>query len=397
MEIRSLTCFADLSYPLQSNQWRQISTFASEARRAFADAGFRVQSIRLATQPFPEILAAAEGVPLADLAVKVEAAAKDSGVGYVSLGPAPGSLGRAGWQIAEEIPEAIASTEGVFFGASIASAQDGVDLTAISATASVIQRVSRGVANGFGNLRLAALANCGPWSPFFPVGYHGGGAFRFAVATEAADLAVRAFSQADLPAQAEEKLTALVQGEADRIVPVARGVAAKLGIDFAGIDFSLAPYPVPEKSVGQAVEALTGTEFGGRGTLFAAAMMTRAVQKAEFPKTGFCGLFLPVLEDAVLAARSQEGAYSLDHLLLYSSVCGTGLDTVPLPGDSSQNELAAILADVATLAVRLNKPLTARLMPIPGKRAGERTEFDFEYFANAAILDVRGDAPRFWR
>ena len=99
----------------------------------------------------------------------------------------------------------------------------------------------------------------------------------------------------------------------------------------------------------------------------------------------------------MLSARSLEGAYSLDHLLLYSAVCGTGLDTVPLPGDTSHDELAAILADVGTLAARLNKPLTARLMPIPGKRAGERTEFDFEYFANAGILDVRGGAPGLWR
>lgn len=395
MEIRSLTCFADLSYPLKPGQWRQISTFASEARRAFAGAGFRVQSVRLATQPFPEMLAAAGGAALVDLAVQVEAAAGDSGVGYVSLGPAPGALGERGWRCAEEIPGAIAATEGVFFGASITSA--GVDLAAISATASIIQQVSRGVANGFGNLRLAALANCAPWSPFFPVGYHGGGPFRFAIATEAADLAVQALSQGDLPADAERRLTMSIQGEADRLVPVAEGVAQRLGIGFAGIDFSLAPYPALEKSVGHAVESLTGGQFGGQGTLFAAALMTRAVQKARFPKTGFCGLMLPVLEDTVLAARSQEGAYSLDHLLLYSAVCGTGLDTVPLPGDVSQSELAAILADVATLAVRLNKPLTARLMPIPGKRAGERTEFDFEYFASAAILDVRGDAPGLWR
>jgi hypothetical protein len=397
MEIRSLTCFADLAYPLHPAQWRQIARFASEARRAFADEGFHVQSVRLATQPFPEILASAEAVPLAQLSVEVEAAAKDSGVSYVSLGPAPGSLGKAGWRPAEEIPEAIAATEGVFFGASIASAAHGADLQGIAAMASVIQRVSRGVANGFGNLRLAALANCGPWSPFFPVAYHGGGAFRFAVATEAADLAVSAFSEASSPAQAEELLTSLVQCEADRIVPVARRVAESLGIGFGGIDFSLAPYPTLEKSVGHAVEALTGGRFGARGTLFAAAMMTRAIQSADFPKVGFCGLMLPVLEDTVLSARSLEGAYSLDHLLLYSAVCGTGLDTVPLPGDTSHDELAAILADVGTLAARLNKPLTARLMPIPGKRAGERTEFDFEYFANAGILDVRGGAPGLWR
>jgi uncharacterized protein (UPF0210 family) len=96
-----------------------------------------------------------------------------------------------------------------------------------------------------------------------------------------------------------------------------------------------------------------------------------------------------------MAQRSAENLYTLDSLLLYSAVCGTGLDTVPLPGDVTVDELAAILLDMATLAVVANKPLTARLMPIPGKQAGEVTDFDFPYFANARILDVRRHgAPR---
>lgn len=397
MEIRSLTGFVDLAYPLQPSQWEAVARFASAARRAFTDAGYRVQSIRLATQPFPVFSADVEAFSLPDAAVEIESAARDAGVDYVSLGPAPGATPAFGWHLAEEIPDAIAATQAVFFGATIASPTVGVDAEGIRRAASLIRRVSRTVANGFGNLRLAALANCAPWSPFFPVAYHGGGAARFAVATEAADLAVQAFSQEQSVQQAEADLRARVQSHADRITETARALAQELSMGFAGIDFSLAPYPTPERSVAQAVEALTGDRFGARGTLFAAALMTRAVQSAEFPKTGFCGLFLPVLEDAVLARRSREGAYTLDHLYLFSAVCGAGLDTVPLPGDTTEEELAAILWDLAALSTRLGKPLTARLMPIPGKQAGEITEFDFEYFANAAILGVGGRAPRIGR
>jgi uncharacterized protein (UPF0210 family) len=96
------------------------------------------------------------------------------------------------------------------------------------------------------------------------------------------------------------------------------------------------------------------------------------------------------LEDSILAQRSGEGLYTLDSLLLYSAVCGTGLDTIPLPGDVSVEETASILLDVATLALVADKPLTARLMPIPGNKAGDVTNFDFPYFANARILEVRG-------
>jgi len=101
---------------------------------------------------------------------------------------------------------------------------------------------------------------------------------------------------------------------------------------------------------------------------------------------------LPVLEDTTLAARTS--LFTLHSLLLYSTVCGTGLDTVPLPGDTSADALAAILLDLATLAAKLGKPLTARLMPIPGSCAGDETHFDFEYFAGARVMNSNARAVK---
>jgi len=95
---------------------------------------------------------------------------------------------------------------------------------------------------------------------------------------------------------------------------------------------------------------------------------------------------LPVLEDSRLAKRAAEGSLTLKDLLLYSAVCGCGLDTVPLPGDASAEQITGVLLDVGALALRLNKPLVARLMPIPGKAAGDPTGFDFEFFANSRVL-----------
>jgi uncharacterized protein (UPF0210 family) len=98
---------------------------------------------------------------------------------------------------------------------------------------------------------------------------------------------------------------------------------------------------------------------------------------------------LPVLEDAVLAKRAADGSLTVTDLLLYSAVCGTGLDTIPLPGDVSEEQLAAVLLDLAALAQRLGKPLTARLMPVPGKQAGDPTGFDFAFFANSRVMPIR--------
>jgi uncharacterized protein (UPF0210 family) len=100
---------------------------------------------------------------------------------------------------------------------------------------------------------------------------------------------------------------------------------------------------------------------------------------------------LPVLEDVTLARRAAVGELALNDLLLYSAVCGVGLDTVPLPGDVSESTLTGILLDVAALSARLRKPLVARLMPLPGLAAGDATSFDFEYFAPSRVIGIRRD------
>jgi hypothetical protein len=288
------------------------------------------------------------------------------------------------------IPEVIRQTEVVFASALVASATSGVNLVATRRAAQVIADVAHSTPRGFGNLRFAVLANCGPGSPFFPAAFHRGPGPAFSIATEAADLAVDAFARATTLEEARTNLRAAVEGAAQTIEGVCRALEAEFGFRFGGIDFSLAPYPEEARSIGHAIERLGVEAFGGPGTLFGVALITRVLGEARFPRCGFSGAFLPVLEDRTLAQRSAENAFTLDSLLLYSAVCGTGLDTIPLPGDVSVEELAAILLDVATLALVADKPLTARLMPIPGKRAGEPTEFDFPYFANARILGVRG-------
>jgi uncharacterized protein (UPF0210 family) len=124
--------------------------------------------------------------------------------------------------------------------------------------------------------------------------------------------------------------------------------------------------------------------------LYVAALITRAIRRTRVRRCGFSGLMLPLLEDSVLARRAAEQPPSVHELLLYSAVCGTGLDTIPLPGDISEPELAGIYLDVAALSAALEKPLTVRLMPVPGAAAGEVTAYSFDYFANSRILAQAG-------
>ena len=137
-----------------------------------------------------------------------------------------------------------------------------------------------------------------------------------------------------------------------------------------------------------AIEQLGVEQIGLLGSLAGAAILAEALDRGTWLKAGFNGLMLPVLEDSVLAARSMEGSFSVKDLLMYSAVCGTGLDTVPLPGDINEKAIEALLMDIAALSLRLDKPLTARLMPVPGLKSGDLTQYDFDFFKNGKILDL---------
>ena len=145
------------------------------------------------------------------------------------------------------------------------------------------------------------------------------------------------------------------------------------------------PAPLRDASIGRAIEKFTGARFGSSGTITAASVITNAVQSLPVKRIGYSGLMLPIMEDSLLAQRWSEGAYNIDSLLAYSAVCGTGLDTIPLPGDVTEEQLARMIGDVASLAVKWHKPLSARLQPVPGKKAGDKTEFDDPFLVNTII------------
>jgi len=390
MRIRSITCFCDPGYPLQDGILDQIRALVEGGLQAFDAAGYEVQTARLATVPFPRLLSDLSVEDAIAYAQALEQRAAAASCSYVSLGPATPGVPES----YAMIPGILAQTENVFCSGIVASPETGVSLPAVRACADVIHRASTLDPDGFGNLYFCGLANVPPGGPFFPASYHGGGAPRFALALEAADLAVAAFAQASSLAEARRNLVECIEGHAQALVGICEPLSAQHGVAFGGLDFTLAPYPTEAQSLGTALERLGVPAAGLHGSLAGAAFIADALDRAVYRKVGFNGLMLPLLEDSTLALRGEQGMLSLKDLLTYSAVCGTGLDTIPLPGDTSPEQLAAILLDVAALAQRLSKPLTARLMPVPGKSAGERTTFDFPYFANSRILAVEAQPLR---
>ena len=283
------------------------------------------------------------------------------------------------------VPAALGASPRAFASAIMAEPERGLCLPAARAAARAIAEISTVESNGFANLRFTALACVPPGTPFLPAAYFGGGEPQFALAMESADLAVEAMSGGGTLIEAGRRLTAAIDRHAQAIAGAAAGVE---GATFGGIDFSLAPFPEEARSLGTAFERMGVPRTGLAGSALAAGILASALDAATFPRAGFNGLFLPPFEDFNLAARAADGSLTIPDLMLFSTLCGTGLDTIPLPGDSTAELLAPLLLDVAALALRHRKPLTVRLMPLPGKKAGDEARFDFDFFAPTRVMTL---------
>ena len=386
MKIRSITYFDNLRWPLNDVRVQQAGEFIQAAGNAFQAGGFEVQTTRIASAPFPLVLGEKTKDETMEFAYALDELLTGLGFDYASIGPAlPNCI--ESYQV---IPEVLTNTQNVFAAGIISSPKDGISTQAIKQCAKVIKNNATIYQDGFANLRFAALANVPAGSPFLPAAFHDGSMKPgFAIATEAADLAVSAISNATSLDKARDELIQSIEEVAGEIEKIGSSLASQFNLQFEGIDFSLAPYPTAEQSIGTAVEKLGVPGFGNHGSLAAIAVLAEAVERAQYSRVGFNGVMLPVLEDTILANSAVEDMLTINDLLLYSAVCGTGLDTIPLPGSVTEDQLYGVLLDLAVLAQRLGKPLTARLMPIPGKQAGDTTEFNFEFLANSKVMDLK--------
>jgi uncharacterized protein (UPF0210 family) len=404
MNIRSLTVGAALPQDeaARAELIDRLGSFAQAGRAALESSGFGVQTTRFSTQPLEQWIGPLDRAH--DEVARLGELCTRSGLDYCSLGTvqaataAPEEVS----DLLEAIPDLLSAAENVFASVQVGShTQEGekINMEAVRASARIIKALSERTADGFGNLRFAAAANCPPHIPFFPASYYeeddrNGGRPEFGLALEAAGLAVRAFSDARTQGEARANLLALLVDEGGRAAEICGVLSSEHGYTFTGLDISMAPYPKPELSIARALEMISGAPLGSPGTLNAAAFFTGVLKeaRAQLPTVGYSGLMLPVLEDQVLADRAAEGLITLDTLLLLSTICGLGLDTIPLPGDVSLRQLEGIILDVATVANRFDKPLTARLLPVPGLSAGDPTEWsDFHYFTKGRVMSVPGN------
>jgi len=380
-KIRTITAFVRLDRQAYREQIAAALRLLRAAKDQYSAAGYEVQTIRITTQPFPQIVrgmsapAAVSFFQALDKLAQQEGFTPDIGGAMTRDSDDPSQ--------AELLSEIIAETRTIN-GYVVIADTTGIHWNGIAAAARAIKYLENHTDRGEGNFRFAAGAFPPMNAPFYPVSSAQGAGRGFAIGIESAGIVNQVFSGAkgDLVG-AGEQLTSELGAEAKKVEDIGHRLEKMYGWTYYGID--LTPVPLKDVSIGGAIESLLDGPIGAPGTLSVAYTITSALQRIPVLHTGYSGLMLPVLEDSVLASRWEAGRISRDALLSYSAVCSAGLDAIPFPGDVSQQELQSIIADVASLSLKWKKPLSARLLPDPGKRVGDMSDFESQYLVNIRI------------
>jgi uncharacterized protein (UPF0210 family) len=378
-KVRAITAFIKMDAAHLDAQIGEAVAFLNSAREEYKSAGFEVESIRVVPQPLADYT---RGMSHADALALLrkygELAAKHGFAANMGAIMVDGDEDRA---VVDLAIDALATLR--INGSLVVAADNGIHWRALREAARLVKAVEAKSPNGGGNLNFATAAMVKPYTPFYPAAWHNGEGKTFAVGLESANVVTDVFATVHEAGLAEDKLAQALTTHLVRAEAAATRIAAKSGWTYAGIDPT--PAPLGDVSIARAIENFTGAPFGAGGTMTAAGVITRAVQSTPVKHVGYSGLMVPVLEDNLLAKRWEEGTYNIDSLLAYSAVCAGGLDTVPLPGDISEEQIARIMGDVASLAYKWHKPLAARLLPAPGKKAGDRTAFSDSRMANTTV------------
>lgn len=384
--IRAVTVFIDVDSSNYAAKIEDAQKFLAVAKAAFNRAGFEGAGGRITTQPFPVYTHGLKREDALGLIRKMrEAASKGSSA--LDIGPAMMHDNDDTGPVAL-LTDILSANLGVNANLVVADEQ-GIHWRGVNEAAKLIKTVSQRSPHGDGNFSFGAIAMVKPYGPYYPGSYHLGPGHAFAVAMEGASVVADVFAHYHDPVEAERQLSKVFGQYTKQAEAVALQLALSTKWTYEGIDAT--PAPLGDRSIAEAIEAFTGAPFGSNGTLTASRIITRAVQSTTVKRTGYSGLMIPVLEDNLMARRWAEGTFNLDSMLAYSAVCAAGLDTVPLPGDATEQQIASILGDLASLAYKWDKPLAARLLPAPGKKPGERTEFtESDFLKNTLVQPLPG-------
>ena len=357
------------------------------------ELGVPITNKRLAVTPVALVAEASGADSYVEVAQAMDAAAEQVGVDYIGGFTALVEKGmtRGDRVLINSIPEALACTSRVCSSVNVATTRAGINMNAVVVMGQRIKDLAARTADrgGIGCARLVTFANIPEDNPFIAGAMHGVGepdvVVNVGVSGPGVVLAalrrlLEREPQADMGQLAETiKRVSFKVTRAGELI--GREVVARLGppVRFGVVDLSLAPTPEIGDSVAEILESMGLERTGAPGTTAALMLMTDAVKKGGIMASsyvgGLSGAFIPVSEDQGMVEAVRCGALTLEKLEAMTAVCSVGLDMVAVPGDTSVETLSAIIADEMAIGVMNTKTTAVRILPVPGKKAGESYDY----------------------
>ncbi|MFT3952676.1 MAG: PFL family protein [Oscillospiraceae bacterium] len=348
--------------------------------------GVPIINKRLSVTPAAIITAASSGDPV-KIALAMDRAAKEVGVnligGYSALVQKGFSAGD--YELIKSIPEALRVTERVCSSVNVGSTKTGINLDACKLMGQIVREAAEKTVDKacFGAAKLVVFCNAVEDNPFMAGAFHGVGEPDCMINVGVSGPGVVRAALAKYPDADITQISDIIKKTAYKITRVGQlvGVTAseRLGVPFGIVDLSLAPTPAVGDSVAHILEEIGLEKCGTHGTTAALALLNDAVKKGGVMACsrigGLSGAFIPVSEDAGMISAAREGAITIEKLEAMTAVCSVGLDMIVIPGDTTADTIAAIIADEAAIGMVNSKTTAVRVIPAIGMDVGDELDW----------------------
>jgi uncharacterized protein (UPF0210 family) len=366
---------------------RRAENLVAVGEQLAREYGVPIVNQRISVTPVAMVAEASDGYDYVPLAEALDRAAREVGVNFLG---GYSALVQKGMTPADEalirsIPEALAATERLCSSVNIGSTRAGINMDAVALMGEVIVQTAQRTADrdAIGCAKLVVFCNAVDDNPFMAGAFHGIGEpdSVINVGVSGPGVVLKAIEQQ--PDLDFGQLASVIKRAAFKVTRmgelVGREASARLGVPFGIVDLSLAPTPARGDSVARILEAMGLERVGTHGSTAALALLNDAVKKggamASSHVGGLSGAFIPVSEDEGMIEAAEIGALTFDKLEAMTCVCSVGLDMIAVPGDTPSSTIAAIIADEAAIGMINRKTTAVRVIPVPGKRVGDRVEF----------------------
>jgi len=349
--------------------------------------GIPIINKRISVTPLAIVASSSEEDDYTPFAETLDETAKELGVDFIGGFSALVQKGMSSGdeKLIKSLPRALSRTERTCASVNVASTKSGINMDAVKLMGEIIVKTAEATSHkdGIGCAKLVVFCNAPEDNPFMAGAFHGTGEAESALNVGVSGPGVIKAALENCRGMNFDELAETIKKTAFKITRMGQLVgmeaARRIGVPFGILDLSLAPTPAVGDSVARILEEIGLEAAGTHGTTAALALLTDMVKKggvmASANVGGFSGAFIPVTEDEGMIAAVKNGAITLDKLEAMTCVCSVGLDMIPLPGDTSASTIAAIIADEMAIGMINNKTTAVRVIPVPGKKAGDWAEF----------------------